>query len=249
MARLLLAEGALPDAQDARGRTPLHWAADFGHPEMVGLLMEAGAAVGVKDERGMTPLHLAAQGGHGEVLRRILEASQDVGARDDRGYTALSLAAQSFHTDVVEELLDRGGGRRADRSPGEVNPGEIPAAVADRTATSGQDDDGPLTLRYPKYNEGVVAELPGVAKKEEFGCGASGGAAGVISVSRDLTPRLLKRCCALPPPAAGGGQVCDVALLTGVDQSCPRDCRQLSSKFPTGLLKTCERTNSTLNVM
>jgi ankyrin repeat protein len=57
-ARLIQA-GARLDARDDRGRTPLHWAAVGGDPELVRLLLDAGADPSIEDGWGRRPLEAA----------------------------------------------------------------------------------------------------------------------------------------------------------------------------------------------
>ncbi|KAL9661905.1 hypothetical protein QQ045_026733 [Rhodiola kirilowii] len=52
--------GVPVDVKDSEGRTPLHWAVDRGHQDMVELLMSKNADVNAKDNEGQTPLHYAA---------------------------------------------------------------------------------------------------------------------------------------------------------------------------------------------
>ncbi len=59
-AKLLIDRGADLHAKDSWNRTPLHWAAEKDHAEVVALLLKMGAAVNEKDIRDMTPLRLAA---------------------------------------------------------------------------------------------------------------------------------------------------------------------------------------------
>ncbi|KAK4153831.1 Serine/threonine-protein phosphatase 6 regulatory ankyrin repeat subunit C [Chaetomidium leptoderma] len=78
--RVLLECGANVDAKDGYGRTPLRWAAEAGHADVVRLLMSAGAGVSVVANNGITPLEavriLTEDGdgkqGHDEVVRVLL---------------------------------------------------------------------------------------------------------------------------------------------------------------------------------
>ena len=63
VARVLLDAGAEVDALDWSGRSPLHWAAQFGRLDVVELLIAAGAEVDRPADDGATPLHWAAQEG------------------------------------------------------------------------------------------------------------------------------------------------------------------------------------------
>ena len=106
-----LAAGADAQSPDARGNTPLHWAAGYNRaPETVRLLVHAGGVTHVRNRQGFQPLHLAAA--HNQepsVLRTLVELGADHRVADRSGRTALHLAAQySANPKVVEELLSLG---------------------------------------------------------------------------------------------------------------------------------------------
>ena len=68
--RELLEEGADVNLAQGDGMTALHWAAEVGDVEMVGMLLDAGAKLeGVTRIGDYTPLHIASEAGHGEVVR------------------------------------------------------------------------------------------------------------------------------------------------------------------------------------
>src|SRR2546428_711052 len=48
---------------DNRGWTPLHWAAERGHSQLVELLLANKADINARTNRGDTPLHLASEKG------------------------------------------------------------------------------------------------------------------------------------------------------------------------------------------
>ncbi|GJZ44730.1 acyl-CoA-binding domain-containing protein 1-like protein [Tanacetum coccineum] len=52
--------GISADTKDSEGRTPLHWAVDRGHIDVVELLLSRNADVNLKDNEGQTPLHYVA---------------------------------------------------------------------------------------------------------------------------------------------------------------------------------------------
>ncbi len=116
IAKLLLKEGTTVDATGKSGLTPLHFAAQNQHIEMVRLLLEAEAKVdGIPDRAepcGLTPLHFAAQNGYIEVVKLLLGRGANVNATVTNGAqcgcTPLHLAAQNGHSDVVNELLQEG---------------------------------------------------------------------------------------------------------------------------------------------
>lgn len=77
MARILLENGADPNAQDScppgseccLSQTPLHLAAQDGLVALSELLLVRGADVTLKNKRGQTPLDVAESGGHHELVR------------------------------------------------------------------------------------------------------------------------------------------------------------------------------------
>lgn len=54
------------NAGDVEGRSPLHFAAGFGHLDIAKLLIEEGANLEAQDSKGNTPLHYSA--GYGRTL-------------------------------------------------------------------------------------------------------------------------------------------------------------------------------------
>lgn len=85
-----------PDAEDADGRTALHFAAGLGSEECVRVLALAGADVNRRDRtvNGLTPLHMAAGYGRADAVRALVVAGADVTVEDGRGRTALDLARE-----------------------------------------------------------------------------------------------------------------------------------------------------------
>jgi ankyrin repeat protein len=91
-------------------RTPLSWAAEYGHESVVKLLLETGKVdVDSKDNYGQTPLSWAAENGHESVVKLLLETGKvDVDSKDNYGQTPLWWAAQNGHESVVKLLLETG---------------------------------------------------------------------------------------------------------------------------------------------
>jgi ankyrin repeat protein len=126
--RALLQEGADVNAPQGDGMTALHWAAEAGSVEMVGMLLYAGANVeGVTRLGGYTPLHLASKAGKDRVVARLLEAGADPSAYTTTGeVTPLHFAAASGSASTVEALLDHG----ADVNVTESVRGQTPLMLA-----------------------------------------------------------------------------------------------------------------------
>jgi len=97
-------------AHAIRGKTPLHFAVEIGHPGNVAQLLNYGANIEAREREapGRTPLLLAADRGEDAAARLLLERGADIEARDQFGTTALMHAADNGHRDVVGTLLDRG---------------------------------------------------------------------------------------------------------------------------------------------
>jgi len=83
-------------SQDARGATPLLWAARHGMARAAEVLLRQGADANHTDSRGRTALHLAAQLGFPRTCLVLLTSegmAEKVDRCDDRGWTALHAAA------------------------------------------------------------------------------------------------------------------------------------------------------------
>ncbi|KAF5664496.1 ankyrin protein [Fusarium heterosporum] len=69
---LLEAHTSILDNVDERGWSPLHFAADRGHSEVVKTLLSKGACRGIRDKHGWTPLHAAMKNCHLDCATQIL---------------------------------------------------------------------------------------------------------------------------------------------------------------------------------
>ena len=87
--RAHIAAGADPNARDANGRTPLHWAAGAeGGRDIARALIEAGTDVNARADNGDTPLHWEAwYDPYPKVAEVLIEAGADPDARNGRGET------------------------------------------------------------------------------------------------------------------------------------------------------------------
>ena len=95
--RKLMSAGADVYAASARGKTALHFAAEYGYLELAKWLIDAkadGAFVNVRDASGRSPLHFAAGEGSHELVSLLLQRGADVHAVDAAGRTPLHDAAE-----------------------------------------------------------------------------------------------------------------------------------------------------------
>jgi ankyrin repeat protein len=100
MAELLVGAGADLNARDdAYQMTPIGWANEEGHEEMVQFLYRRGAEV---------DLHQAAAYGLGDLVKTQVKQSRRQVNAVVGGWTPLQLATLWGHPDVVESLLSRG---------------------------------------------------------------------------------------------------------------------------------------------
>ncbi|KAF7232320.1 hypothetical protein EG68_05324 [Paragonimus skrjabini miyazakii] len=113
--KFLLDNGACVDMTDSSGRksTPLHFAAGYGHRDVVELLLERGADVNARDDGGLVPLHNACSFGHVDVVHLMLRAGSDPNARDCWNYTPLHEAAIKGKVEVCILLLQAKADLRA----------------------------------------------------------------------------------------------------------------------------------------
>jgi ankyrin repeat protein/serine/threonine protein kinase len=220
----LLACGAAVDARDARGRTPLHVAAELDHDWISEQLLAGGACAAAADAAGRTPLHAAAAGGAAAAARALLAdraGAAAVDARDTAGATPLALAAAALAgargadaglAKAVSELLlvpsAPPGSRGAD-----VNARAGAGTVLHVLAAAGLDEEVQVALSRPP----ALAPPPDLLARDEV-TGATplhaAAAAGHLSVVRALvaasrdTPALLaagdragRRALAVAAPA------------------------------------------------
>lgn len=74
MARLLIENGADPNARNDDNDTPLHWAAREGQKELVVILLAHRAKVNAVGKAGWTPLRWAEAQGHKDLARILVAA-------------------------------------------------------------------------------------------------------------------------------------------------------------------------------
>lgn len=117
-ARTLLGTHArLISRKDNYGRTPVYWAVNRGHREMVELLLEHGARVNFKDRSMLTALHIAVIGQNRDIVSVLLEHGASIEAKGETGDTDTPLVRAILvnSREITEELLEQGA--RVDKLP------------------------------------------------------------------------------------------------------------------------------------
>jgi ankyrin repeat protein len=105
----LLKDGHNPDIKDAEGRTPLAWAAKYGHEAMVELLLtNDNVDPDSRDNGGQTPLSRAAMYGNEATVKLLLEKGAELESKDNGGQTPFSRAAMYGTEAVMKLLLEKG---------------------------------------------------------------------------------------------------------------------------------------------
>lgn len=124
-ASLLCARGAIVDALDEDGYTPLHHCGlgrNRNFPGTARVLLNAGADVHAKDRYGETALHIVSCFGHyamAEVL--IAEGGADVNCKNPgTGQTPLHWSCVFGHQPMAQLLLSRGANINAETNSGET---------------------------------------------------------------------------------------------------------------------------------
>ena len=111
--KFLISRGADPNAANARGDAPLHWACYRGDVLSARALLAAGADVHARGDVGNTPLHMACTEHHDVIARELLSRGADVFARNDVQITPLGVATDPSLRAVVKSVETDGDAARA----------------------------------------------------------------------------------------------------------------------------------------
>ncbi|XP_054285312.1 cortactin-binding protein 2-like [Macrosteles quadrilineatus] len=121
--RDLMKQGA-PFTPDWLGTSPLHFACQYNHYDVVDLLLKAGISKDARNKVDRTPLHVTSQEGHVKILKLLLDYGVDVDATDMLKMTALHWAAENGHLECVRLLLEHGADPMAvnkfDKTPDQI---------------------------------------------------------------------------------------------------------------------------------
>jgi len=130
MAKLLRNAGARHNDTGSFSRMyPLHFAAQYGHSQVVEWLLKANADPRVRANDERSPLHLAAEAGHDETVALLLKAGGEAhGTYGKDKFTAVHIAAQNGHVGVLKALREGG----AELSAADAKGCEAPMVAAYR---------------------------------------------------------------------------------------------------------------------
>eukprot|EP00347_Sterkiella_histriomuscorum_P000305 403376393 len=96
----------ISNTQSQKKLTPLHYAATFGHFQIVKILVEEGEAqIDLKSSDSKTALVFAASNGHLEIVKYLLEKGAKPHGQDNQGKSPLIMAIINGHLHIVSYLL------------------------------------------------------------------------------------------------------------------------------------------------
>lgn len=100
------------NVQDDGGWTPLVWAAENQHVNVVKLLLEWNADPNVRDNEENVALHWSAYSGNVDISQLFLDVGCELGAANIRGDTPLHISARQSNYECVVLFLARGADPR-----------------------------------------------------------------------------------------------------------------------------------------
>ncbi|XP_056153973.1 histone-lysine N-methyltransferase EHMT2 [Lampris incognitus] len=107
---LLLETGQVDiNAQDSGGWTPIIWAAEHKHLDVIRALLNRGADVTIKDKEMNVCLHWASFAGSVDIAELVLNAGCSLSSVNIHGDTPLHIASREGFLDCVTLFLSRGG--------------------------------------------------------------------------------------------------------------------------------------------
>ena len=130
-----------PNTRDTWNKTAAHYAAEYGHADIIVEMRRHRADLNARDYRQRTPLILAASKGFVMATRKLVGYKVDFNAVDESGRNALHWAAEFGHDDVINFLVANAS--KSDPTPNmdvnqkTISTGKTPLVLA---AERGNDD-------------------------------------------------------------------------------------------------------------
>lgn len=156
-ASILIQAGADVNITDYENRTPLHWAAIFGHLPALSLLLANGAELELKDSSGKSAMHCGAYNGHNEIVKYLIESGAEMNSYDAEDLSPCHWAAIMNHPHTLELLLQEGA------TPNATNDLlEIPTPL-DYAQKIGNDECCAVLLQYGGRTISMMQHMAAVA--------------------------------------------------------------------------------------
>ena len=90
------------------GGTPLHFAADEGHINVMNCILDVVEDKNPSDNNGLTPLHSLIKHGYSDTFKLIHETCEEKNPSDRCGESLLHVAASSGEFDIFRMIIDQG---------------------------------------------------------------------------------------------------------------------------------------------
>lgn len=113
-AKLLLSAGVDVDTKIDSGWslnkswTPLMFAIEKGHTEMVNFLISRGANIETQNQEGGTPLIVASYNGHPDIAELLIKKGAQVNTSTRTGHSPLGFAVMQNHFEIAKLLISNG---------------------------------------------------------------------------------------------------------------------------------------------
>lgn len=101
-------EGADVNEKDGEGKTPLHYAVEYGNNEIIQVLINAGANVNAKNFFEVTPLHVAVTREMRVIAQILIYAGANVNEKNKYGQMPLLMAAYVGNVEIAQMLISAG---------------------------------------------------------------------------------------------------------------------------------------------
>jgi ankyrin repeat protein len=108
MVQVLISAGAMPNAKNSKGETPMMFLSPEASAQFVRELIAIGADAKANDDSGRSVLMNAARFCNFAVVKELIEAGARTDARDNAGNTVLMSAAENEDRDVIKLLIKQG---------------------------------------------------------------------------------------------------------------------------------------------
>jgi len=104
---LLEKDPKLVNVKGKSGSTPLHFASEGGHFQVVKILIEKGAKVNIKNDSDRTPLVAPIYKGHKEIVELLIKKGADINVKAG-GQTPVHWAAEMGQKEIAYLLINKG---------------------------------------------------------------------------------------------------------------------------------------------
>jgi ankyrin repeat protein len=96
------------DMKKTPGHTLIHFAASYGHTDVIAFFLEKGVDINIRTPFNETPLHLAAQNGRKDAVGFFMAHKAELNLKNRWGDTPVFRAASRGHSEIVALFLKNG---------------------------------------------------------------------------------------------------------------------------------------------